>query len=70
MYDRKWITIPISILIGCIIIAAVVGYQIKQMSTDITGAIADAQISISSAANSSSIESTLNDLISALESNK
>lgn len=70
MHDRKWITIPISILIGCIIIAAVVAYQIKQMSTDISGAIADAQISISSAANTSSIESTLNNLISALESNK
>ena len=41
---NTWITIPISILIGCIIIAAVIGYQIKQMSTDITGAIADAQI--------------------------
>ncbi len=70
MRDRKWITIPISILIGCIIIAAVIGYQIKQMSTNITGAIADAQISISSAANTSSVESALNNLISALEANK
>lgn len=74
MKNYKWLALPISIVIGCIIIAIALTYQLNQLSSNICNSIHDAQSEIVAAidthASEYAIENGFNALIEAIQSNQ
>lgn len=74
MKDYKWLALPASIVIGCIIIAGSLAYQLSQLSSNICNSIHDAQTEIVSSIDTHACEYAVENgfaaLVDAIQSNK
>lgn len=74
MKDYKWLAFPVSIVIGCIIIAGTLAYQLNQLSSNICNSVHNAQTEVVSAINTHASEYAIKNgfeaLIDTIQSNQ